>query len=230
MKIRLVTFDLDDTLWKTGPIIQRAERQMLHWITQREVSFHETYSTKSASFMREVVKERPEIAHDVTAIRLATLARTFETVGKSSEQASSLAQEAFDVFQLWRNKVELFDGAVEVLEHLKGRYLLASLTNGNAEVDKTPLANSFDLDLSAASVGAKKPDPRMFVAAMNAFNVTPDETVHVGDHPIDDMEGARDAGLRAIQIDFGMRELSNRANATIKDLRDLPYAIASLMD
>ena len=230
MKIRLVTFDLDDTLWKTGPIIQRAERKMLHWIDERDSSFREIYSAKGASFLKEVVEERPEIAHDITAIRLATLTRTFENTGKSPEQAASIAQEAFAVLRLWRNKVELFDGALEVLELLKEQYLLASLTNGNAEVDQTPLANCFDLDLSAASVGAKKPDPRMFVAAMNAFNVTPDETVHVGDHPIDDMEGARDAGLRAIQIDFGMRELSNRANATINDLRDLPHAIASLTD
>lgn len=230
MKIRLVTFDLDDTLWKTGPIIQRAERKMLHWIDERDSSFREIYSAKGVSFIQEAVDERPEIAHDVTAIRLATLARTFETVGKSTEQAASLAQEAFDVFQRWRNKVELFEGAIEVLEQLQGRYLLASLTNGNAEVDKTPLANSFDLDLTAASVGVKKPDPRMFVAALDAFNVTPAEAVHVGDHPVDDIEGARNAGLHAIQIGFGTRELSKRANATINDLRDLPYAIASLMD
>ena len=228
MTIRLITFDLDDTLWKTGPIIQRAEQEMLRWISVREPDFLVTYNSQGSTLLKSIVAERPEIAHDVTSLRIAALERSFLAIGKTPALANSMAHHAFDVFQEWRNKVELFDGALDVLQILRKRYRIVSLTNGNAEVSRTPLAGLFEKNLNAASVGAKKPNHRMFVAALEAVEVSANEAVHVGDHPEDDVTGAINAGMYAVQVDLGIRATSPLATAVVTELRQLPKVIDAI--
>ena len=38
MSIQLITFDLDDTLWDVGPVIQSAETRLRDWLGQSWVS------------------------------------------------------------------------------------------------------------------------------------------------------------------------------------------------
>ena len=54
--------------------------------------------------------------------------------------------------------------------------------------------------VSAASAGAAKPAREIFDAAVRAGGANAAETLHVGDHPLHDVQGARDAGLRAVWV------------------------------
>ena len=58
-------------------------------------------------------------------------------------------------------------------------------------------------------VGAEKPDPAIFLAAANSLGVAPNETLMVGDHPVD--AGAERAGMRVLilpgEIDGEVRGL-----------------------
>lgn len=51
--------------------------------------------------------------------------------------------------------------------------------------------------LAAESVGAAKPDPRIFLAACAAVECAPEETLMVGDDVVADVLGALRAGLHA---------------------------------
>ena len=51
------------------------------------------------------------------------------------------------------------------LVSLRARYTLVSVTNGNSQIEQTPLHDSFDHSLTAAEVGAAKPDPAIFEVA-----------------------------------------------------------------
>jgi len=59
------------------------------------------------------------------------------------------------------------------------------------------LARWFDFVLASASERCEKPDREMFVRALRRAGVRPDEALHVGDHPENDVAGARAAGLQA---------------------------------
>jgi len=61
----------------------------------------------------------------------------------------------------------------------------------------TPL---LDVVLLSADVGAAKPDPRIFAAAVERLGVEASEAVYVGDDADDDIAGARAAGLRGIDV------------------------------
>jgi putative hydrolase of the HAD superfamily len=54
--------------------------------------------------------------------------------------------------------------------------------------------------VSSAEVGAAKPDPAVFVAALQVAGVEPGEALHVGDSLENDVEGARRAGVRAVLL------------------------------
>jgi putative hydrolase of the HAD superfamily len=79
-------------------------------------------------------------------------------------------------------------------------------------------------------VGIRKPDPEIFAMTLRALGGEPQSALHVGDDPILDVEGARAAGMRVIQVAGGARETSAgaRPDATIRRLADLPVAVASL--
>jgi putative hydrolase of the HAD superfamily len=55
--------------------------------------------------------------------------------------------------------------------------------------------------VSSAAVGARKPDPRIFEAALELTGCGPEETLHVGDTRAEDVEGARAADIRALLLD-----------------------------
>ncbi len=63
------------------------------------------------------------------------------------------------------------------------------------------LADALEGVVTSAGVGARKPDPRLFAAALEVADCAPEEALHVGDTRAEDVEGALEAGIRALLID-----------------------------
>ena len=95
---------------------------------------------------------------------------------------------------------------VAVLESLRGRMRLVVVTNGTeehqrAKLDASGLTGHFDAIVTSGAVGASKPDPAIFRAALAAVGCRPDHAAMVGDNPLRDIAGAQQAGLRGVWID-----------------------------
>jgi 2-haloacid dehalogenase len=99
--------------------------------------------------------------------------------------------------------VDLLDGAEETLRALYGRIGLALITNGLREVQRPRLERStiggyFDVVVISEEVGAAKPDPAIFAAALERMGHPPCERVlMVGDSVTSDITGANRAGIDA---------------------------------
>jgi putative hydrolase of the HAD superfamily len=63
------------------------------------------------------------------------------------------------------------------------------------------LARYFEDVTVSALVGREKPDRGLFEHALARFDVRPGQVLHVGDHPVNDLSGARRAGLAAVLLD-----------------------------
>lgn len=63
------------------------------------------------------------------------------------------------------------------------------------------LRESVDAVVVSAVVGAAKPDPAIFAAALAALGADARDALHCGDDPDCDVRGARDAGCRAVLLD-----------------------------
>ena len=66
------------------------------------------------------------------------------------------------------------------------------------ELDLNPY---FEAIVWSEDCGLEKPHPQIFHRCLEELGVSPEECLHVGDHAIDDVEGAQGAGLRALRID-----------------------------
>ncbi len=63
------------------------------------------------------------------------------------------------------------------------------------------LEDSFEAITYSAAEGIEKPNPKIFLSCLSRLEVAPEEALHVGDHPIDDFEGAQAAGMTSVLID-----------------------------
>ncbi len=226
--IRLVTFDLDNTLWSIGGVIRRAEAMMREWLRPRVPEYGRMAAAELAAIGDGVVEANPGIVHDISALRETVLRAAIEHCGYEPAAAAELAAGAFAEFLDGRHRVEFFGGALEVLEELTGSYTLAALTNGNADFERLGLKRFFSFGYCAADVGASKPHTAMFERAIARAGVTPQEAVHVGDHAIDDIAGATAAGMASIWVNLVDSSEQPGATATVTSLKELPATIARL--
>jgi putative hydrolase of the HAD superfamily len=94
----------------------------------------------------------------------------------------------------------LFPEVRPALVSLRERFVLVAVTNGNADLDKIGIRDLFDGVVSAAMAGAAKPAQPIFDMAVEAGGANAAQTLHVGDHPLYDVHGARNAGLKAVWV------------------------------
>lgn len=225
--IRLLTVDLDDTLWPCRPTIQQAESELYAWLCERAPSLTRSFSTEAMrDHRRQLARDQPQIAHDFTALRRESLRRLL----RAFDQREELAVQATEVFRRARNRVEPFAEVAVVLRRLRSRFVLVSVTNGNCQVEHTPLSDCFDLSLCAADVGAAKPDPALFRAAREYAGVSKTETLHVGDDPWLDVDAARRQGQRAVWVNRdgrGWPDDLDPPEAVVRDLLELEMLLDS---
>ncbi|WP_133511504.1 HAD family hydrolase [Candidatus Thiosymbion oneisti] len=197
---RLLTIDLDDTLWPCAPTIERAEAVLYAWLERTAPRLTEVYDQEAMRRHRRVLMmSRPEIAHDLTAVRRHSLRGLLSAYGYDM----ALADAAVALFLEHRNRVIPYADVLPALQALGAEYPLVSVTNGNAEVARTPLRGLFGRSLTAADVGARKPAPNLFLGALQWGRVPPERALHLGDDPYRDVEAARRLGMAAVWINRG---------------------------
>ncbi len=112
--------------------------------------------------------------------------------------------EAFRSKERWRVYEDVQDSGI--LQTLKRRgVVLGVISNWDSRLPETleamGLAQHFDFILASTVVGAAKPDEKIFREALLKSGVNSREACHIGDEPIADIQGAKQAGVDAILID-----------------------------
>jgi putative hydrolase of the HAD superfamily len=128
--------------------------------------------------------------------------------------------------------------AAAVLDELAGRGIgLAVVSNTmrtpgetlRGLLDRVGLLAPFKTLTFSDECGVRKPDPEIFHLTLRQLGAAPDEAVHVGDDPVLDVEGARDAGMRVIQVaPAGRGAAPVKPDAVVNGLGELPAVLARL--
>ncbi|MBC7683304.1 MAG: HAD-IA family hydrolase, partial [Ferruginibacter sp.] len=198
LHIKAISFDLDDTLWPVWPAIERAEATLLQWLTDHAPATAARYPSSAAlrEVRGQVESERPDLLHDLSALRRESIRLALHHAGDDP----ALAEHAFEAFFAARQRVDFYPDAMSALTRLAARYPLVALTNGNADVHLVGIGHLFHAAISAREFGFAKPDPRIFHAAALAAQVGPHEVLHVGDDPLMDVVGAVSAGMQSVWV------------------------------
>jgi 2-haloalkanoic acid dehalogenase type II len=121
-------------------------------------------------------------------------------------------------------RVELYPEVREVLDALAPRRSAIVSNADHEHVAAWTFTLPVEFILVSEAVGAYKPHPRVFRAALERLGLEPNDVLHVGDSDIDDVAGAKAAGLRVAWVNRDGRALRPgvpRPDFEIKDLEEL---------
>lgn len=178
-------------------MIKRAEQRLYEWLGENYPRITEMYGPSDLREIRsEIVVEFADRAHDLTFLRHTVLGR----IGAAAGYDTHFIDDAFNVFDAVRNDVELFPEVVPTLEVLASHFQVIAVTNGNANLETIGIRHLFDDVVTAAMAGAAKPAAAVFAMAVDVGGSSEAQTLHVGDHPHYDVDGARAAGLRTAWV------------------------------
>lgn len=131
----------------------------------------------------------------------------FNPYNDALKKDSRLEQDILrHVYEYFHRSAVAMDGAEDLLKSLKqDGWALGVVSNGSDEsrqvtIDAVGFRDLFDVIISSGSAGVNKPNPKIFTAAVVALGANPEETWFVGDHPENDIQGAREAGLKPIWL------------------------------
>jgi putative hydrolase of the HAD superfamily len=220
--LKAVLFDVDFTLFRPGPELgpegyrRAGERHGL-------VLDPERYEDARTMAMAEV-QVHHELVHD-EEVWVAFTERIVVHMGGAVEGSR---QCAIDLVREWERheNFSLYEDALPVLDDLRGRGLkLGLISNGQRDLEEFVVHHRLDVDavVGSRAHGRIKPHPSIFVAALQALDVRPEQVAMVGDSYEDDIEGARSLGIHAVLLDRD--GLYPEASERIDTLLALPAAL-----
>lgn len=204
MAIRAVLFDLDNTLTHRDESI-RAYSQYLaqHYSKQlAEINLGKIKTIinriDNGGYPQKELLTHPSIGASVA------YALQQELNWISSPNFDHLTQFWFQYFGQYAVAMA---GAEALLQLLKQQqYKLAVVSNGGHTTRLNILqglgfATYFDEIISSESAGIAKPHTEIFHYASRQLNVASEECLFIGDHPINDIYGAMQAGMQALWLE-----------------------------
>jgi len=204
---KCITFDLDDTIWKCRPVIERAADLFYVYITTNFPAIVKLYPTKKEwrTLSSQVTAEHPDKKHDLTLVRKLCLARAAREAGLNP---SDVVEPAHKAFIDARNDVKdfLFPDALNILREIQEQGIqIGAVSNGNAVVCDIPvLCDFFDFAVNPETAGAKKPNMKPFQQALKlSVADSPCEMIHIGDSLTSDVQAAQLFGCRTVWVKTG---------------------------
>ena len=199
-RITTVIFDMFNTLVKDGETYWMAS---FHRIVQEQdlradvSKLREAWSSGDQAFRekRASVSFPFQTYYDAW---LGSFARTFAVMELNGNPADAVRIVMEDLGQR-----PIHSDTIQALKMLQGQHRNAVLSNADDRflypvIER--LGIPFEAVLSSEQARCYKPRPELFHNLLKRLDVTPREAVYVGDRQYEDVQGAREAGMRAIWL------------------------------
>jgi putative hydrolase of the HAD superfamily len=209
--IRALLFDVNGTLVdiETDEWMEEAYRAVSHFLTYQGIRLRRG-EVRDLYF--QIVKEQfaasteryPEF--DVVAVWRELLRR------HSTDYTRSLSPEKLQQMPLFlaelqrgisRKRLLAFPQTQEILAQMRSSYCLGVVSDAQSayavpELRRAGLADYFAPIVISGDYGFRKPDPRLFQAALNKLGIGPEEAIFIGNDRFRDIHGARQVGMKTI--------------------------------
>lgn len=224
MTIRAVLFDLDNTLTHRDQSILAYSQHLAH--TYQQKLQHDQIS-QIPSIIRRIdnggYPKKELLTHPSIAASVG-YALQQELTWSSLPDLDELTQFWFQQFGL---SAVAMPGANSLLAELKQQgYKLAVISNGGHATRLTILqglgfSHYFDEIISSELVGISKPNPEIFLHTSRQLNIVPENCLFIGDHPINDIQGATQAGMKALWLQGFHKTGAHKPINTIQNLAEI---------
>lgn len=178
-----------------------------HWLDR----FFDLYEHEGLKFHRDDIKRAFYVADAACHADAGLPAAGLRTL-LDRHVGHQFAALGFDDAAMHRRLAGLFCGRSEhilslrtgLFRTVRGRFRTGIVSNffGNLEVilDDAGLSNAFDVVIDSGRVGVSKPDPRIFMLALEKLDLRPEQAVFIGDSYERDMVPAAGIGMKTIWL------------------------------
>lgn len=225
-KYKHLFFDLDRTLWdfETNSVMALEEifySRNIGVLYQVDFhDFHEFYKSYNAHLW-DLYKHGTIDKEHLRVERFRGSLNHFDI--DNEDLAHKIAD---DYVVVSPRKTQLFPHTIEVLEYLHERYEMHIITNGFTEVQFVKLTNCgldefFKEVITSEMVGVQKPNKAVFEFALQKAGALAEESIMIGDDQVSDVQGARDAGMDQVFVNYYKEPLIFEPTYHIFQLREL---------
>lgn len=199
--IRAIFFDVDFTLIYPGPTFQAEGYRRAcaaRGIIVDPAKFDQ--ATAASSFILDEVEEQI-YNHDIFIQYTASI---IEKMGGRGAAVTDVAREIYDQWSV-NHHFEIYDDVAPVLTELQERgFIVGAISNSHRSLDAFrehfSLEHVITVSVSGAEHGYMKPHRSIFDAALERAQVTANQALMVGDSIAHDIDGALNAGWRAVLL------------------------------
>jgi len=189
--LRLIVFDLDDTLYREVDYVKSGLQAVARYLSQ--------FCDEPADAIFERMWQE---------FRFGDRRHVFDRVIQEKQlQARVSVEDALSVYRQHRPVIDLCGDAKSVLKALRGKYWLGLITDGRPlqqrnKIEALGLAGLFDAIIVTDEKGQawRKPSVEPFCWMMRRFHVLPRQCAYVGDNPAKDFVGPNRLGWLTVRI------------------------------
>ncbi|HUR19361.1 MAG TPA: HAD family hydrolase [Vicinamibacterales bacterium] len=217
-----VFFDVDFTLIRPGP--RFLGEGYAGTCASHGVQIDAAAFDAAVAGAADVLESAVQLYHDDLFVNYTS--RIIKLMGGTGPGVALAAREIYDDWAQ-HHHFELYDDVPATLVALRARGLKLGLISNSHRCLKS-FQSHFELEglmsvtVSSAEFGVMKPDPRIFLEALDRMDVPASRAVMVGDSLAHDVMGARQAGMRAVLLDRGGCASTEDPEVTvIRSLREL---------
>ena len=191
-------------------------------------SFLEAYSQSHEKYRVVRYKELVEVTNAIW------ISEALNNLGFKTKPEDTHIKTAVNIFfEDYLNSLELRPHVKKLLTKVSTKYKLGLVSNFTyapviyAGTKKLSINQFFNTILVSEEVGWRKPSRKIFEEALKRLDATAEETVYVGDSPLEDIKGAKAVGMKTVFIPSQFYSLENlhesqqKPDAIMKDTREL---------
>ena len=210
MKIKGIIFDINGTLINihTDEGMDEIYRAISHFLTYHGICLHrgEVRDRYYRIMERQIKASREKYPEfDTVALWKEFLSENLPPDRKPKPEILEVMPRFLaEIYRgISRQRLELYPGVKPVLDELKSRFPMAVVSDGQSvwalpEMRAAGIDGYFDPIVISGDYGFRKPDPRLFQAALDGVGFEPENVLFVGNDMYRDVCGAGVMGMKTI--------------------------------
>lgn len=201
MILRAAFFDRDNTLLHMDPALRAARTAKIEGWTGRP--YHQTYEEMMELFRRAGY---PEEGLKSVQEEICFWRRYYRELLEEEGVTDCLEERAEELWDMtWLKGYQLFPETREVLDWFRSRGVRMGVISDTSPslpltLEAAGIGEYFGCAVCSDLVGAMKPDPAIYRAALATLGVPAEESLYVDDYDVE-ADGARALGFTAFHID-----------------------------
>lgn len=218
MRIKAILFDLDGTLLDRDASLKRfieSQHSRLHPVLGHIPL--EDYQTRFVELDARGYVWKDRVYQQ--------LMEEFDIRGISQQELLA------DYVSQFHHSCEPFPHLIELFERLRSLGIrLGMITNGFTALQLSNI-RALDIESYFATIlvseqeGLRKPDSAIFRRALERLGVSPEESMYVGDHPVNDIQASQQVGMIGVWKQDPYWEADVHADYMIDDLLELEQVL-----